>query len=151
MEKLTASEIENLLINNYIGRIASSEENKPYIVPITFFYDKASRSVISYSGEGKKVRMLRKNPLVCFETENIKEISKWETVIAWGTFEELTGAEAKNLLHKFTDHVKKLINDNKGSESDLKHLNEISNPEIKEGKHIIYRIRLSEMEGRRRK
>lgn len=38
----------------------------------------------------KKIEMMRKNPKVCFEVDDIKNIFSWKSVIAWGTFEEIT-------------------------------------------------------------
>ena len=33
--------------------------------------------------------MMRANPFVCFEVEDIDDLANWHSVIAWGVFEEL--------------------------------------------------------------
>lgn len=53
---------------------------------------------------GKKLDMMRQNPVVCVEVEDIQSLGNWKTVIAWGKFEELTEAaereSALKLLHE---------------------------------------------------
>jgi nitroimidazol reductase NimA-like FMN-containing flavoprotein (pyridoxamine 5'-phosphate oxidase superfamily) len=41
-----------------------------------------------------KLRMMRAHPNVCLQVERITDITNWESVIAWGMFEELHGDEA---------------------------------------------------------
>jgi len=49
--------------------------------------------------EGMKLSMMRKNPNVCFQVDKTEGMSDWESVILWGTFEEITdGEERKNGL-----------------------------------------------------
>jgi len=44
-----------------------------------------------------KIDMMRKNPEVCFQTDMIENLSDWESVIAWGRFEEITDLLEKQL------------------------------------------------------
>lgn len=88
MGQLTTDEIENLLRTSVIGRIGCSDGNLIYVVPISYVYD--SNFVYGYTHEGLKTTILRKNPAVCFEVERLDNLANWQTVIAHGTFEELT-------------------------------------------------------------
>ena len=38
--------------------------------------------------------MMRSSPAVCFEVDEIADMANWKSVIAWGRYEELTGALA---------------------------------------------------------
>jgi nitroimidazol reductase NimA-like FMN-containing flavoprotein (pyridoxamine 5'-phosphate oxidase superfamily) len=38
--------------------------------------------------------MILQNPLVCVEIDYIDDLANWRSVIAWGRFEELFGADA---------------------------------------------------------
>jgi uncharacterized protein len=59
-----------------------------------------------------KIDMMRENPEVCFEVDNIKDITNWQSVIAWGKFEEITGLDEKQqVLQKLTDRVTPYIID----------------------------------------
>src|SRR6476661_5414991 len=89
MGELTASEIEELLRTSRIGRIGCHGEGRVYVVPIAYVYD--GECVYAHSTDGLKVRTMRMNRNVCFEVDDIRRISEWRSVIAWGTYEELWG------------------------------------------------------------
>jgi hypothetical protein len=48
-----------------------------------------------YAYEGLKLSMMRQNPDVCFEVENLVDMGNWQTVITWGSFKELTDEEER--------------------------------------------------------
>lgn len=100
---LSDLEIESLLKRQVIGRIACHADGAIYLVPTNYIYD--GTNIISHSAQGKKIEMMRKNPEVCFEVEEIQSIFRWQTVIAWGRFEEITdpqerGRAMQGLIHK---------------------------------------------------
>lgn len=145
VEKLSQKEILEMLANNYIGRLSCTDGKKSYIVPITYSFDEVSQTVISHSGEGMKLRMLRYNPNVCFETEQIKDINHWKTVIAWGSYKELRGTFARSELHKMVSRLRELL---RVDHPHLQYLSDMSHSQITEGKDIIYHIKLTEFSGR---
>ena len=85
---LSPDEIETTLGRLKVGRIGCSANDRPYIVPITYAY--ADGCVYAYSALGRKIRVMREQPLVCFEVEEIDGPSCWRSVIAEGEYEELT-------------------------------------------------------------
>jgi len=87
--ELTPEEIEQLLRRETVGRIGCHAEGRVYVVPITFAYD--GEHVYAHSADGLKIRTMRSNPDVCFEVENLDNIAHWQSVVAWGKYEELTG------------------------------------------------------------
>jgi len=65
-----------------------------------------------HSAEGLKIDMMRKNPQVCFEVDHIKDMTNWQSVIAWGSFEEITDMDEKQrVLQKLTDRITPFILD----------------------------------------
>ena len=90
--ELTPGEIEELLRTEATGRIGCHAEGRTYVVPITYAYDPPY--VYCHSPEGMKLRMMRKNPVVCFEVDRIENVGSWRSVIALGRFEELGGRDA---------------------------------------------------------
>jgi len=88
---LTGDEIEQLLRREAIGRIGCSAEGRIYVVPIMYAYD--GECIYAHSADGLKIRTMRANPSVCFEVEQIIDPAHWSSVIAWGTYEELSGAD----------------------------------------------------------
>jgi hypothetical protein len=95
--ELDNSEIDRLLRSEVIGRVGCYAEKQIYVVPVTYVYD--GESIYGHADEGMKVRLMRADPHVCFEVDHIENLANWQSVIVWGTFEELRGEEAdKGLL-----------------------------------------------------
>ncbi|MGI8483254.1 MAG: pyridoxamine 5'-phosphate oxidase family protein [Thermomicrobiales bacterium] len=87
--ELDAAGIEHLLETSLIGRIAcfAPGEERPYIVPIGFGYD--GTAVYFLSGPGRKIEMMRRQPLVSFEVDHGTAEDRWQSVVAEGIYEEL--------------------------------------------------------------
>ncbi len=98
--QLSPPEIENLLHNEIIARIGCHTNGHTYVVPITYAYD--GDAIIGYSPDGLKLWMMRENPKVCVEVDHIDDAATWRSVIASGTFRELSGAAADEALSKLT-------------------------------------------------
>ena len=92
--KLTEEQIEKLLHASLIGRIGCHSDGHTYVVPISYAYD--GDYIYAHTGEGMKLQMMRSNPNVCFEVDDIRDLSHWSSVIGWGQFRELTGTEERN-------------------------------------------------------
>jgi nitroimidazol reductase NimA-like FMN-containing flavoprotein (pyridoxamine 5'-phosphate oxidase superfamily) len=100
--ELTGAQIESLLTQQVTGRIACVTDGIPYIVPVNYVYD--GRQVISHSAPGKKIAMMRENPVVCFQVDEIRNIFNWQSVIAWGRFEEITEMSEKERAMQAINH-----------------------------------------------
>ena len=89
--ELSSDQIEQLLLRQVIARIGCYSNKKVYVVPITFVYEKGS--IYAHSREGLKIKMMRKNPDVCVQLDEIDNMANWRSVIVWGRFEELGSLE----------------------------------------------------------
>lgn len=142
---LSSSEIEDLLYQCNLGRIGCSYHGKVYVVPVNYIYD--GRSVIAHSVEGLKIRIMRANPSVCFEVDEVETNKKWKSVIAQGHYQEIVGErERYEAMKLFVDRMLKL------KVSATAHPPEMQ-PERLHNlqasvKPVIYRIILSEKTGR---
>ena len=87
-------EIEKLISEQIIGRIGCHADDVTYVVPISYAYD--GQFLYARTFEGKKLRMLRKNPRICFQVDDTLDLSNWKSVICWGIFEELTDRNDRN-------------------------------------------------------
>jgi uncharacterized protein len=92
-----AARIEELLRGQFVGHLGCYGGGRPYVVPITYAYD--GTHIYGYTREGMKLRIMRAHPTVCVQVERITDITDWESVIAWGRFEELHGEEAATARH----------------------------------------------------
>lgn len=146
---LEEQECINILNNNYVGHLAYIYNNLPYVIPITYFYDQESITVIAYSGEGHKIKALRINKFVSLEISEIKSVNDWKSILVHGTFEELEGPDAKYELHKFALGVKKLIA--KNEDYTLHFIPEFSGKTNSEAMPVVYRINIKEITGKERK
>ena len=94
---LNTIEIEEVLANHYVGHLGCHADDVTYVVPISYVYD--GQYIFGHTEEGMKITMMRKNPKVCFELEDLEDLSNWKSVIAWGEYEELnTAAERQQAL-----------------------------------------------------
>ena len=90
---LTNDQIDELLQSSVIGRIGCHSKGCTYVVPISYAYD--GQCVYGHTTEGMKVDMMRSNPSICFEVDDISDLSHWRIVIAWGRYEELPHGHAR--------------------------------------------------------
>jgi uncharacterized protein len=105
--ELTPTEVEDVLANGVIGRIGCLSSGRPYVVPVCYAY--ADGSVYGHSVEGQKLSALRDNPQVCFEVEDVRDLSNWRSVIAWGAPEELSGAAAAEGMRLLVERVMPML------------------------------------------
>jgi nitroimidazol reductase NimA-like FMN-containing flavoprotein (pyridoxamine 5'-phosphate oxidase superfamily) len=84
---MTPEEIEATLRRAETGRIACTLNDRPYIVPVSYAY--ADGCIYAYSALGRKIMIMREQPLVCFEVEEIDGPTSWRCVIIEGRYEEL--------------------------------------------------------------
>ena len=67
--KITSkNDIESILNRALVARVAVSEDNKPYVIPMNFGYQDDCLYLHS-AQEGKKIEILRENNNVCFEVD----------------------------------------------------------------------------------
>lgn len=143
--ELTNEEVEEMLTSNVIGRIGCYADKKIFVVPITYVYD--GEFIIGHTVEGMKINFLRQNPECCFEVDEMKTLANWKSVIAWGTYEELSGQEAAAATETLLDRLMPL------TASETSHPQRMGPSSLHRtrtlGKNpIIYRIRLKEKTGR---
>jgi nitroimidazol reductase NimA-like FMN-containing flavoprotein (pyridoxamine 5'-phosphate oxidase superfamily) len=76
-------EIEAIIRQALVCRLAMVEGDTPYVVPLCFGY--ADHALYFHSAnEGKKLEILKKNNRVCFEFDIDQSLKKNEEACAWG-------------------------------------------------------------------
>lgn len=100
--ELDPDQIELLLQHLIVGRIGCHADGVTYIVPISYAYD--GESVFMHTFEGMKINIMRKNPQVCFQVEEMASMANWKSVVAWGTFEEITDLQEQNRALNLLTH-----------------------------------------------
>ena len=142
--KLEPQQIEDLLKTQIVGRIGCHADGETYVVPIRYAYD--GTYLYCHTHEGKKSTMLRKNPKVCFEVDEMKDMANWKSVVAQGIFEELKEREERNLaMQTLLNRYLPIIS------SVTTHLGEhwpFHPDDATEIKGLMFRIKLTEKTGR---
>jgi len=93
---LTDFQIETLLTSQVIGRLGCGQGEDMYVVPILFAFKQPY--IYSHTREGTKVALMRQQPQVCLEVDQIDNLANWRSAIVWGEFEELTDSAAEEGL-----------------------------------------------------
>ncbi len=88
VEDMRRDEIETLLSNVGYGHLGASADGQPYVVPVHYTYDK--QDIYVFTTEGKKVEMIRENPKVCLQLEDVKDNENWRSVVVLGIAEQVT-------------------------------------------------------------
>lgn len=146
---LDKTENLQLIRNNYIGSLGYIYQNRPFVVPITYFYNTEQKNIICYSAIGHKINAMRKNHFVSLSVTDIESINEWKSVLIQGMYEECSGSEAKALLHQFSLGVKELIV--RKELRDLHFLSEFSSKRENDEIPIVFTISMNEITGRIRK
>ncbi len=95
---LTEKQIDKLLQKEVVGRIGCHTNDMVYVVPISYAYD--GKDIYARSDDGLKINVMRKNPDVCFEVDDLKDMGNWQSVIVWGKFEEISKEEERKTALK---------------------------------------------------
>lgn len=144
--ELTADQIERLLHEQVVGRIGCHAHGSTYIVPITYAYDGAN--VVGHSAEGRKIQMMRDNPNVCFEVDALTDMANWQSVIAWGAFQELSGEEAKAAIRFLVSRLTPLTVSETSVPTHGLDMHPAHHDEAGGKTPVVYRIRLYQKSGR---
>jgi uncharacterized protein len=95
--QLTENQIEDVLRTQIIGHLACHTPERIYLTPISFCYN--GEAIYAHANEGMKIRIMRENPRVCFQTDIRKNMADWQSVIVWGKFVEIkNSAERQKAL-----------------------------------------------------
>jgi len=144
---LDQSHIDIVLLTNRVARLACCHNDRPYIVPITYVFDQGY--VYGHTNNGEKLRILRQNPHVCLEVDEIQDLGHWRSVVVSGVFEELHGQEAVNgldlIMSRLSPYVISSTSLPAGEDTDSVVHKQIR---LRPTKGVVYRIRITEASGR---
>lgn len=138
-----------LLENNYLGHLSYIYQNRPFVVPITYFFDPLRNVIICYSAEGHKMNAMRKNKQVAMNIVDVDALTNWKSVTIHGAFEQLFTSEAKSYLHDFSLGIKSLVA--KKELKELSFISEFSSKLINENSPMIFIIKIEKITGKMRK
>jgi uncharacterized protein len=142
--QLNDTQINNVLSSQVVGRLACTDGKQPYIVPVTYTYD--GNYIYGQTNEGTKLKMLRKNPNVCFEADMMTDMRNWQSVIVMGKFEELKNNAAKKAREILFGRVFSLMTSSTIHTHEHEAKGEVD--DSTRVKHVMYRIKIKKVTGR---
>ena len=142
--ELSEKQIDELLTKQLTGRLGCHANGITYVVPINYVY--RSPNIFAHSADGKKIEMMRKNPKVCFQVDDIQSMFHWQSAIAWGEYHEIIDEDERQqamqgIIHRImplteypSNHPSHGIVENEAS--------------LDEKNMVVYKIVLSKKTGR---
>jgi uncharacterized protein len=87
VEEMNNEQINEVLRRVGYGHLGLARGKYPYVVPIHYAFD--DPYIYIYTTEGKKTEIIRANPEICLQVEQVKNDKNWQSVIVVGRAEHL--------------------------------------------------------------
>jgi nitroimidazol reductase NimA-like FMN-containing flavoprotein (pyridoxamine 5'-phosphate oxidase superfamily) len=142
--ELNKSEIINILQSQSICRLGCTDGKHPYVVPITYFFD--GKHVYCQTQEGKKIKIMRKNPNVCLQIDIVNSMRSYKSILIFGKFEELKNEEAIQASTLLEENIFVIMTRSRIHQFEHQEKSEIADKD--RIKLISFRINITEMTGR---
>ena len=149
IKNLDQKQMLYILENNYIGHLGYIFQGKPFVIPITYFFERKNNIIICYSGDGHKINAMRKNNAVCLQIADIDSVNEWKSVLVHGSFEQHFGSDAKAYLHQFSLGVKDIITEK--AQIKPNYISDFSSKIYKGDIPIVFLIKIEEITGKKRR
>ncbi len=135
MRTMNDAQARELLGDAGVGRLGCIVKGEPYVVPINYIFE--TGAIYSHSLPGRKIRALRVHPCACLQVDKIEDELHWQSVIAFGNFEEIEDdAERAQIMRKLLTRFPLLT----AVESSV--VRNAATPEI-----VIFRLRVNRVTG----
>ena len=103
---MSQPEMDQFLTVAPVGRLGLTTPEGPYIIPVGYCFAEGKIFIHMCSFEGRKMRVLKEHPIVCFEVdESISDLSLAKSVIITGRAEIIS--EPKRMIPYLQMHIDK--------------------------------------------
>ncbi|MCK5695637.1 MAG: pyridoxamine 5'-phosphate oxidase family protein, partial [Desulfobacula sp.] len=101
-------EIEKILQESNVCRLAMVDGDKPYLVPLNFGY--CDGCLFFHSAkQGRKIDLIQKNLNVCFEVDQFIKFKKAKLACKWGLeYKSVIGSGRAQLLDNLEEKIEAL-------------------------------------------
>ena len=139
IEEMYDDEIRETLERLNYAHLSCSRDDLPYVVPVHYVFD--GEHIFIYTTEGKKAEMLRANPELCLQAEEVTDKENWVSVIAFGRAEQLVDADERRAA---LDRILE-VNPRLTPAVSIRWMDSW----VRENVEVIYRVRPRKVTGRR--
>jgi len=91
VEDMSAAEMHAMLRSGSFGHLGCARDSRPYVVPMHYAYD--GKELYFFTTMGMKTQYIDANPQVCLQVEEIKDSTRWRSVMVIGRATEITNKE----------------------------------------------------------
>lgn len=135
--EMSNNEVDALLGRVGYGHFACAWEDQPYVVPINYGYDK--QAIYIYTTAGLKSEIIKHNPLVCLQVEDVQEDGSWQSVVVTGEAEVIEDRGERE----------RAVNIVRSSNPRLSNALAIkwTNNWIRENKEVVYKVKVLTITG----
>jgi nitroimidazol reductase NimA-like FMN-containing flavoprotein (pyridoxamine 5'-phosphate oxidase superfamily) len=108
LEMTDRMEVEAIIAEAKVCRLAMCDGTQPYIVPLSFGY--RNNTLFFHSAtEGKKLELLARNPRVCFEMDVGVDVKRGETACEFGMqYRSVIGFGAARIIDDLSEKTEAL-------------------------------------------
>ncbi len=138
VQEMANDEIEEILQSVGYGHFACARNNKPYVLPISYAYSKPN--IYIYTTDGKKSDIIKTNPQVCLQVEDVINSGNWRSVVVNGIAEQITDRNER-------EEILKLILETNPTLTPAISIRWMDNW-VRENREIVYRIKPDTINGR---
>ena len=142
---LNETQVNALLDRILYGHLGCQAGGKLYVVPISFARD--GDILYGHTTDGLKIDIMRENPNVCVQVDEVKDLAEWESAIVWGRYEELKDKDEIEAMVKLIDRYGPIFDtipdaDERGRD--------VAPPRLdgRAAHHVLYRVKITEKSGR---
>ena len=135
--ELPRAEVEEIITNNNVGRIAFAFHDRVDIQPVHYVYERGW--LYGRTSEGEKIATLKHNEWVAFEIDEVKGIFDWRSVVIHGSFWRIHprgSPRAEELWEKAAELVSRIVPGSLTDEDPVAF------------RQILFRIAISDVRGR---
>ncbi len=98
-------EIETILRQSKVCRLAMVDGDKPYMVPMNFGYSDGCL-FFHCANQGRKIDVIKKNPNICFEVDELNRLKKARLACDWGIdFKSVIGSGKAQFLEASKEKI----------------------------------------------
>lgn len=108
MRELDRSEIEAVLVRNGIGVLGLVDGDQPYVIPMSYGYEREESTFVMQFGEGeasRKRRCLDANPRASFTVYEQQAERNWRSVVLTGKLYEVPETEMAQALGALAENA----------------------------------------------
>jgi uncharacterized protein len=98
IQEISYQDCITLIKKQWLARLACANGNIPYVVPVQ--YACADERLYVFTLPGKKLDIMRRNPNVCLQIDQIKSRQSWKSVVIDARFIDLDVDECREEKHQ---------------------------------------------------